>query len=184
MKRINKKIQRVVKVDRIIHVLAHTWRCTTRTLESESTRTASSTTRRFPTASPMGPIVKLITPALEASLAVLLNELLRQVMSPKLKSNLKIACRTIFASIRSDPLTSSNSSSSGSMTEVAPTLTGADSCDLAARNRTRQQERGLRVLPTEGWSSTENNIVKNPRRNCKKKNHEARRQQHQVKFPC
>ena len=44
---------------------------------------------------------------------------LPQVMSQKLECNSKILRRTIFASIQGDSLTSSNSSSSGTMTEVA-----------------------------------------------------------------
>ena len=78
-----------------------------------------------------------------------------QVMSPKLKSNLKISRRTFFALIQGVSLTSLNSSSFDSLTEVAaPTTTTIESCDLAPRNRLRQREHGHRFSQTEGWSST------------------------------
>ena len=54
-----------------------------------------------------------------------------------------------FASSQGDSMTSSNSSFSGSMTEVvAPTIFGTELYDLAPRDRSRKQE--------SGWSSTEN----------------------------
>ena len=74
-----------------------------------------------------------------------------------------------FASIQGVSLTSLNAPSSGSMTEVgAPTITSAESFDLAPIIRSRQQERGHRFSPTEGWSSTEKRIPWNLRLQHKK----------------
>ena len=80
------------------HVLAHTWRCTTRTLLSQSTRTPSSTAcRLLPIACPTSRTTSLRTPAWEECWALFLqNEPLPQVVSPKIRSKMKISWRRIL----------------------------------------------------------------------------------------
>ena len=69
---------------------------------------------------------------------------------------------------------SSISLSSGSVTEVAArTIRGTDSLDPAPRDRLRQQGRGHRFSPREGWSSRQQQIVRKIRRHYKHKGHEA-----------
>ena len=78
-KRVNKKIELVVPLDRIIHFVAH--------LALHSTHSCHSR-QPLPIASPL-PILR--TSAEEACVDVLQNELLPQVMSPLLKSSLQMS---------------------------------------------------------------------------------------------
>ena len=146
-------------MDRIIHLLAHKWRCTSRTLLSQSTRTPSSTTcRLLPVCQSDKPNNQSAHSRLRRVLGFVFAERASPTgCEPKDQEQLEDFMAQNFALVYGVSLTSSNASSSGSMAEVAATtITGTESYgDFAERSVVAPPSvvRGGPVGPVgPGWS--------------------------------